>query len=112
MGLPACTASLNVCSADLTQAQLCGNGVIDAGEECDQSNLGTSNCQALGFQGGVLKCGAGCEFDTSACSASRYVDNGDGTVTDTQTGLMWEMKDNLDGLPDYANPHDADNTYT
>jgi hypothetical protein len=32
--------------------------------------------------------------DPVACgvSTARYVDNGDGTVTDTQTGLMWEKK--------------------
>lgn len=36
----------------------------------------------------------------------RFVDNGDGTVTDTQTGLMWEKKDDLGGI------HDKDNVYT
>jgi hypothetical protein len=34
-----------------------------------------------------------------------YVDNGDGTVTDINTGLMWEDKDNGGGL------HDKDNLY-
>ncbi len=40
-----------------------------------------------------------------------YVDNGDGTLTDLNTGLMWEMKDlgSLDGVPGAL--HDADNTY-
>jgi hypothetical protein len=28
-----------------------------------------------------------------AVSAARYVDNGDGTVTDTKTGLMWQQSD-------------------
>jgi len=38
---------------------------------------------------------------------------GGGTmVQDNVTGLIWEMKNNLDGTPDYSNPHDADNTYT
>jgi hypothetical protein len=36
----------------------------------------------------------------------QYVDNGDGTVTDLNTGLMWEKKDDSGGL------HDKDNTYT
>jgi len=35
----------------------------------------------------------------------RFVDNGDGTVTDTQTGLMWEQKDDSGGI------HDTDNLY-
>ena len=33
-------------------------------------------------------------------------------VKDNVTGLVWEMKNNKDGKPDYSNPHDADNTYT
>lgn len=43
---------------------------------------------------------------------SRFVDNGDGTVTDHQTGLQWEKKQNLDDVTDFADPHDADNYYT
>lgn len=39
------------------------------------------------------------------------VDNGDGTITDTRTGLMWEQKVMLDDVVDYGNPHDADNGY-
>jgi hypothetical protein len=70
----------------------CGNGVIDPGEQCDQSNLNAQTCASQGFAGGVLKCGPGCVFDTSGCSASRFVDNGDGTVSDLRTGLMWEKK--------------------
>lgn len=49
---------------------------------------------------------------TSAVSGVRFIDNGDGTVSDTQTCLMWEKKDNLDLTSDLNNPHDADNKYT
>src|SRR6059036_1572800 len=38
----------------------------------------------------------------------RFVDNGDGTVTDNQTGLQWEKKDGADGVENYADPHDVD----
>ncbi len=40
------------------------------------------------------------------------INSGDRTMTDHQTGLMWEMKENMDGTPVSANPHDADNRYT
>jgi len=40
-----------------------------------------------------------------------YQDNGDGTVTDLNTGLQWEMKNSLDSTQDFSNLHDADNTY-
>jgi hypothetical protein len=35
-----------------------------------------------------------------------FTDNGDGTITDNTTGLLWEKKDDSDGI------HDKDNTYT
>jgi hypothetical protein len=41
----------------------------------------------------------------------RYVDNGDGTISDRHTGLIWEKKVSLDGNPNPADPHDADNEY-
>jgi hypothetical protein len=49
---------------------------------------------------------------TKAGTACRYLDNGDGTVSDLNTGLVWEKKDNLDGAVNASDPHDADNTYT
>jgi uncharacterized protein DUF1566 len=49
----------------------------------------------------------------------RFVDNGDGTVTDNQTGLMWEKKTGTTGNvtlcldpADCPNPHDVNNAYT
>lgn len=39
----------------------------------------------------------------------RFVDNSDGTITDRETGLMWEKKVALNGVP--GGPHDADNEY-
>lgn len=40
-----------------------------------------------------------------------YNDNDDGTITDLNTGLMWEKKIQLDGTANAANPNDADNRY-
>jgi hypothetical protein len=47
----------------------------------------------------------------SVCVGARLVDNGDGTVTDNLTALQWEKKDNGDGIPNFADLHDADNWY-
>ena len=42
----------------------------------------------------------------------RFVDNGDGTVTDRETGLQWEKKTSSVGSgQNYADPHDVDNFY-
>ena len=48
----------------------------------------------------------------SRAAGSRYVDNGDGTITDRSTLLQWEKKNNEDMVADYANPHDVDNLYS
>ena len=84
----------------------CGNGVIDGDEECDQANVDGATCLSEGFEAGTLACGADCAFDTSGCFSERFVDNGDGTISDRQTGLMW-MKQYDDG-----SPFDKDTGYT
>lgn len=89
----------------------CGDGLIDAGEDCDLGNLNGGSCANEGFVGGVLACGAGCVFDTSECYAARFVDNANGTITDNETGLMWEKKIKLDGTNDHANQQDADDGF-
>ena len=43
---------------------------------------------------------------------ARFVDNGNGSVTDNLTGLTWEKKQNKDNTANLADPRDADNTYT
>ncbi|MFQ5510642.1 MAG: DUF1566 domain-containing protein [Candidatus Krumholzibacteriia bacterium] len=49
--------------------------------------------------------GAGSDGDVQAGALLSYTDNGDGTITDDNTGLMWEKKDDSGGI------HDKDNTY-
>ena len=45
--------------------------------------------------------------------SERFVDNGDGTISDTETGLMWEKKDGpSDGVQNVENPRDVDNQYS
>jgi Protein of unknown function (DUF1566) len=43
---------------------------------------------------------------TETCDAARYVDNGDGTVTDNLTALQWEKK------TDDTSVHDKENVYS
>lgn len=104
---------------DYAAALACGDGVVAGAEECDQGNLNGETCVSQGFGAGTLACGAGCLFDTTGCLDTRFVDHLDGTVTDNQTGLMWEKKADLDGVGVACssgavcpNPHDADNLYT
>ncbi len=110
--LLACDADLTTCEADLATAELCGNGTIDAGEDCDLGTLNGATCITEGFAGGVLTCANGCTFDISSCWAARFVDNADGTITDNASGLMWEKKAGLNDVAVGANLHDADNRYS
>lgn len=50
--------------------------------------------------------GTGQDGDIQAGAPLSYTDNGDGTITDNNTKLMWEKKDDSGGV------HDKDNTYT
>jgi hypothetical protein len=49
---------------------LCGDSVVDPGEDCDVSNVDGQTCESLGFPGGgFLGCTSSCVFDTSLCHA-------------------------------------------
>jgi len=104
-------------------ALTCGDGRADTGEACDGADLAGASCQTVGFVGGTLACSSRCTFDTSGCTAGafpasgqttsvvagddgalrrgaplRYRDNGDGTIIDLNTGLVWEKKSDDAGL--------------
>jgi len=48
---------------------VCGNGIIEGGEECEFNplDLDGQTCQTQGFDTGILSCTAQCEFDISQC---------------------------------------------
>lgn len=46
---------------------VCGDGVIEGGEECEGDNLNGETCESLGYAGGTLTCDIACSFDTSGC---------------------------------------------
>lgn len=56
--------------------------------------------------GQTIPYGEGSDGQVQAGIPLAYRDNGDGTVTDLNTGLMWEKKDDSGGI------HDWDNRYT
>jgi hypothetical protein len=120
-----------LCTPATTHATYCGDGVIDPGEQCEGANLNGATCGSIGYTGGALGCAPGCRFDTSGCAGTActggmpatgqttsytpgddgdvragkplsYTDNGDGTFTDNNTGLVWEKKGADGGLHDYT----------
>lgn len=51
-------------------ASICGNGIVEPGEDCDGANLNGKTCVTLGlgFIGGTLSCKVDCTFNTTACT--------------------------------------------
>jgi len=64
---------------------VCGNGIIETGEQCDPlgSVLGGATCLSQGFTGGTLSCSASCDFNTSACTSAASCGNGSCTGSET-----------------------------
>jgi hypothetical protein len=57
--------------------------------------------------GAIVSCsGSGHDGESQSGAARSYIDNGDGTITDEVTGLMWEK------FSDNGSIHDRDTTYT
>lgn len=116
-GLPVCMDKLNACNDDLGT---CGNGLSSCTNNLESCNtdLGTckndlDQCEADCSPSGQILPGDGySNHDAFGVSghgpALSYTEPvpADGTFTDSNTGLMWEKKDDAGGI------HDKDNTYT
>ncbi len=46
---------------------ICGNGIIEGGEDCEGENLNGQTCESIGYGPGTLSCDIACSFDTSNC---------------------------------------------
>lgn len=67
----------------------------------------TGQTSCYDVSGAAIDCaGTGQDGETQSGATHSFVDNGDGTVTDEVTGLMWEKLSDDDGI------HDADNAYS
>jgi len=66
------------------------------------------SCHTPAFpaSGQTTSYGPGSDGDVQAGATLSYTDNGDGTITDNNTRLMWEKNDDSGGI------HDQDNGYT
>jgi hypothetical protein len=61
----------------------CGNGRLDAGEDCDGANLGGKSCASEAFASGNLRCTSACRLDTAGCIATE-ARCGDGRVDEDE----------------------------
>jgi len=80
------------------------DGVV-SGVVCDFPATGQTSC--WDSTGAVVSCaGTGHDGDIKAGAQLAYMDNADGTISDLNTGLMWEKKS------DDGTIHDKDTVYT
>lgn len=54
-------------STTLPPPVVCGDGIVDEGEQCDSDDLGGEDCVSQGFVAGALTCKMDCTLDTSTC---------------------------------------------
>ena len=92
--LTTCTGDFATCTADEAQCQ------IDL-TDCESQPSGQ-----LTVSGQTTSHAPGSDGDVQAGLALSYTDNGDGTITDNNTGLTWEKKGDAGGI------HDQNNMYT
>lgn len=80
------TITLGTITVTNITPQNCGNGQINAGEQCDGTNLNNLTCQNLnGYTGGTLSCDSSCQFDTSQCTGGTPGICGDNVVNPGET---------------------------
>jgi hypothetical protein len=100
-----CNANLSTCNASLSDTQATLTGCQQDLQTCQQSAqrfpaTGQTTCWA--GDGTAIDCsGTGQDGEVQAGGALAFVDNGDGTITDLNTHLMWEKKSDDGSLHDW-----------
>ena len=91
--LTICTGNLGTCNTTLTT---CQNDLTTCQAAPQGQRLKTGQTQCWDAAGAGIPCaGTGQDGELQKGLAHAYVDNGDGTITDTTTGLMWEKLANF-----------------
>lgn len=53
---------------------VCGNFVMEGGEQCDNYDFGSQSCASLGYDPGSLNCNPDCSLNVSACPPKTIVE--------------------------------------
>lgn len=108
-GLPACKAKLDKCDSDLFACDgslsTCDSNLSSCNTDLNTCTNKLSAAQAFPATGQTTSYAAGDDGAIRAGAVLSYTDNGDGTISDNNTKLTWEKKDQAGGL------HDVNNVY-
>jgi uncharacterized protein DUF1566 len=95
-GLEDCPTDLSQCQGDLAA---CNASTLPAARILQTGQAGCYDAKGTG-----ISCtGTGQDGELQKGLARSYTDNGDGTITDNQTGLMWEKKSRDGSIHDWTN---------
>jgi hypothetical protein len=119
---PAVDAAFNgsSCGGACTDATLPACSCTAGGPHAAAQTWGASNAWGVEFYAGNILYyptsttgyfGRAVRGAVAPTPSPRYVDAGDGTIADQQTGLRWQKAVRLDGIADAADLEDADNYY-
>ena len=102
VGVVTCNVDLPICDAGLATC----SGAL-AGCEVSLTSCLATNCGTMSLlkTGQSTPFGAGSDGDLQRGAARSYTDNGDGTITDDATGLMWEKKTQDGSIHSYWNTY-------
>lgn len=70
----------------INSISICGNTIVESGEDCESGNLQSKTCSNLGYSSGNLSCDISCSFDTSSCTAPTI--NPDNVPPDSMSSLL------------------------
>jgi hypothetical protein len=94
-GTLSCGSDCNFNTSGCTKSLgICGDGKIEAGEQCDGLDLGGATCSSLGCGTGTLKCNLDCTFNKSSCS----------DPTCTTSGCQNKTASDWTGLQSFTKP--------
>ncbi len=86
--------ALTACSTESNSSDICGDGVVDMGEECDPENFTGTSCADYGYYGGDISCTDTCILDQADCES--YGRCGDSLIQEAQGETC--DGENLNGL--------------
>jgi hypothetical protein len=96
VGVLSCNADLLTCDADVSTcaaaAATCSGELASCGASLASSLATNCAIRKVLKTGQTNSFGVGSDGDLEKGAARSYTDNGDGTITDNTTGLMWEKK--------------------
>ena len=76
-----CTAECKLDTSECEEAEeLCGNGELDDGEDCDGDKLAGNTCEDESYDGGTLKCDDECKYDVSECTGAVVNNDANGST--------------------------------